>query len=139
MFETSMVRAQTQVARRRAGLFTVSLIAHTAIILGVAAVSVASVDFPTAAPDEMASAPIFAQLQIPPPLGTPDGGAPPRPQPQQQMPPPPQPSEQTAPALIPDETPVADLPSTGDSTTTGPATGEGTVPGPKGVPWGFQT
>lgn len=138
MFETSMV-AQTKAVRRRAGLFTVSLIAHTAIIIGAAAVSVASVDFPDSAPDEMAHAPIFHQVQIPPPLGNPNGGAPPRPQPQQQQaPPPPQPNQVTAPPDIPDDVPTLDAPSTGtsSSTDTGPSTGTGTVPGPIGVPWG---
>lgn len=138
MFETSMVRAQPHAAKRRAGLFTISLIAHTAMILGVTAVSVASVDFPTAAPDEVAHAPVFAQIQIPPPRGTPDGGgAPPRPQPQVTPPPQPRPAEITAPPEIPDDVPVVETP--GQSTSTATTSGEGAAtgsPGRRGVPWG---
>ncbi len=142
MFETSVVNAPAKAAPRRLGLLSISLIAHTAVILGVAAVSVASVDFPTTAPDEVANAPLFMPLTIPPPLGNPNGGAPPRPAvtpPQRQETPPP-PTQITAPAIVPDEVPVADVPATGDSNSdaTGPADGTGTVPGPIGVPWGVD-
>ena len=136
MFETSMVHPQARVARRRAGLFTISLIAHTVVILGAAAISVASVEFPVAAPDEVANAPLFVQVQIPPPLGNPNGGAPPRPQPEQRQATPPPPTQPTAPAIIPDETPVADTPGDSTTTATGPSTGDGRVQGPVGVPWG---
>lgn len=145
MFETSVVNAQAKPAPRRLGLFTISLIAHTAVILGVAAVSIASVDFPTAAPDEVANAPLFMPLTIPPPLGNPNGGAPPRPAvtpPQRQETPAP-PTQITAPPTeIPDDVPVAEAPTNGDANTnaTGPAdgSGTGTVPGPIGVPWGVE-
>ena len=138
MFETSVVNAQANAAPRRIGLFTVSLIAHTAVILGVAAVSIASVDFPDVAPDEFATAPIFMPVTVPPPLGNPNGGAPPKPAvtpPQRQETPPAPPTQITAPPAIPNDVPVLDAPSPGDSTSTatGPATGTGTVPGPIGV------
>ena len=141
MFETSVINAPAKAAPRRLGLFSISLLAHTAVILGVAVVSVASVDFPAEAPDEFANAPIFMPVQIPPPLGNPNGGAPPRPAaapPQRQEVPPP-PNQITAPPAIPDEVPVADAPAApGDSTSdaTGPADGPGLVPGPIGVPDG---
>lgn len=141
MFETSVVQAQTRVAARsRLGLLATSIVAHTAVILGAVAISVASVDFPNAAPNEIA---MFKSFDPPPPLGTPDGGgAKPAVTPPQQKPatPPPAPNVVTAPPAIPDETPTADPSSTpsdasalpGDAAT-GPGGGN---PGPIGVPWG---
>jgi TonB family protein len=136
MFETSMVLAQPRPAGRRVGLLTVSLIAHTAAIVGAVAVSVASVDFPKDAPNESA---LFVQVAPPPPLGNPNGGAPPKPA---AAPPvkkpdvaPPPPDQITAPADVPEETPVLDAPSTGDANVTA-EDGDGRVPGPIGVPWG---
>ncbi len=134
MFETSVVREPVGRARRRTGLFTVSLIAHSAVIVGTVAVSIASVDFPHSAPDEYRVAPVFAQVTIPPPLGNPNGGA--RPQ-QQPAPAPPPPSNQiTAPGRVPDEVTPATAevtPGTGDSTG---SDAPGLVPGPVGQPWG---
>ncbi|HUP58876.1 MAG TPA: TonB family protein [Thermoanaerobaculia bacterium] len=135
MFETSVVRARAlQSGRYR--VFTISLLAHSAVILGAIAVSVASTSFPEIAPDEVANAPIFMPVQIPPPLGNPNGGAPPRQpeQPRQTTPPPQPPNQVTAPSTVPDDVPQLDAPSSGDSNTTGPS--EGTVPGPIGIPWG---
>ena len=137
MFETSMVLARTQPAPRRVGLLTASLIAHSAAIIGAVALSVASVDFPRAAPNEAA---VFMPVQPPPPLGNPNGGAPPKPAAappvQKQAPPPPTPNQITAPPAIPEDVTPVDAPSSpGDSTTTGSNT-DGLVPGPVGVPWG---
>src|SRR3712207_4529273 len=100
MFETSVVRAQAQPAGSRLSLLTMSLIAHSAVVIGAIAASIATVDFPTHAPDEFAQAPVMLPVRIPPPLGNPNGGAP-RPQPAQQRqatPPPPQPNQLTAPS-----------------------------------------
>lgn len=137
MFETSVVRARVANPRRRAGLLTASLVAHTVVIVGSVAVSIASVDFPRMAPDEYREAPVFAAVQIPPPLGNPNGGARPQPKPAQPpQPPPPQPNQITAPPAVPDEVTPAqsqETPGTGDST--GSDT-PGLVPGPVGVPWG---
>ncbi len=139
MFETSVVRAQAAAARGRYSLLTISLMAHSAVILGALAVSVATVKFPVTAPDEV-RIPIFAQVQIPPPLGTPDGGGrrpePPR-QPQQPATPPPPVNQITAPATVPETvTPV-------QTQATGPTEGEGDPntggnTGPIGVPWGKE-
>jgi protein TonB len=138
MFETSVVHAQARAARGRFGLFTISLIAHSAVILGAVAVSVASVDFPATAPDEVASAPIFMPVTLPPPpLGRPDGGATPAPAKQSTPPPAPKLNEVTAPADIPDEVPTLDAPSSGDATSTAPP-GPGSAPGPIGVDWGKE-
>ena len=136
MFETSVVRAQAAAARGRYSLLTISLMAHSAVIVGALAVSVATVDFPRTAPDEVASAPVFMPVQIPPPLGTPDGGRHAEPQPQQQPATPPPPVNQiTAPPTVPETvTPVQSTSISGTSENTGPSTG--TTEGPIGVPWG---
>lgn len=134
MFETSLVHVRPGGARRRAGLLTTSIIAHTAVIFGSVAVSLASVDFPRVAPDEYRAAPSFAA--VPPPLGNPNGGGraqqPPASRPQT---PPPLPTEPTAPNTVPDETTPADAPSTGGNDAGG-SDAPGLEPGPRGVPWG---
>lgn len=141
MFETSVVRAHAQAAEGRLSLLTISLIAHSAVIIGAVAVSIASVDFPKVAPDENAHAPIFARVTIPPPLGTPDGGGGPKPkpaaQPQQPKPAVALPTQPVAPRQVPDA-----IPDVGSSSTTSqtpvdgpPGTGEGN-PGPRGVEGG---
>jgi TonB family protein len=135
MFETSVIHAQAAVAPRRLGLLTISLIAHSAAILGAVAFSVASVDFPAAAPDEIANAPVFMPITVPPPLGRPDGGAPPAAQPKPAVTPPAlRPNEVTAPPEIPDDVPSLDAPGSGDAASTEPGTGTSTEP--LGVPWG---
>lgn len=133
MFETSVVRAQAQAARGRVSLLTASIVAHTAVIIGTIAVSIASVDFPAAAPKEYARAPYLVPVRIPPPLGNPNGGA--RPQTQPATPRPVTPTQITAPATVPETITPAETPSngTGDSSTAG-----GTEPGPVGVPWGVR-
>lgn len=134
MFETSMVLAHPRPRGRRVGLLTVSLIAHTAVIVGAVAFSVASVNFPKDAPNESA---IFMPAGPPPPLGTPDGGAPKKPaaappvQKQEAAPPP---TQIIAPPDVPDDVIPVDAPSSGD---TGDGS-EGLIPGPKGVPWGEE-
>jgi protein TonB len=139
MFETSVVHAQAAAARGRFGLLTISLIAHSAVIIGAVAVSVASVDFPGKAPDEVANAPIFMPVTMPPPpLGRPDGGAAPA-QPKPSTPPPaPRPNEVTAPAEIPDDVPTLAATTPGDALSTSNATGTGTSTEPLGVPWGTK-
>lgn len=135
MFETSVVAGRAQASARRYSLLTISLAAHSAVIIGAIAMSIATVDFPSTAPDAFARAPLFEQIQLPPPLGTPEGGPAPRPEPQAPAPAPP-PNQVTAPPVIPDEVPQLE-------TGTGPATSEpsagsgtGTVGGPIGLPWG---
>ena len=135
MFETSVVRAEARAATGRLSLLSVSVIAHTAIVVGAVAVSIASVDFPAIAPDEYSRAPVFAAIQIPPPLGRPDGGAQPRPAQQPVRPPAPPPANQvTAPAMVPDTVTPVESSGTGD----GPINPAGTVEGPIGVPWGQE-
>lgn len=141
MFETSVVQAQTKAATGRLRLLTVSVLAHSAVIVGVVAVSLASVEFPADAPDEFAAAPLFMQVQIPPRLGNPDGGAPKPQQPAAQKPAP-QPNVVTAPQQTPETIPTLE-PATNNNTGIGPATAEegtgtGTQPGPVGVPWGVE-
>jgi len=146
MFETSVVHAPLHAARGKFSLFSISVIAHSAVILGAIGVSIASVDFPRLAPDEFAQAPIFLPvMQIPPPLGTPDGGAAPRPEPARPAdtpPPPQQPNQVTAPPATPDEIPQLNPPSTNNSAgnnsseITGAPGPAGSGNGPLGQPWG---
>lgn len=139
MFETSVIRAETRAATSRFSLLSASVFAHTAIVVGAVAVSIASVDFPAVAPDEYARAPIFATVQIPPPLGNPNGGRKPDAQPTVKPPAPQPPAEQTAPPAVPDDAPPADTPSAGDITNTdGPFDPNATEVGPKGVDWGDE-
>jgi protein TonB len=140
MFETSTIRAKAIPSRGKYTLLTVSLIAHSAIIIGAITIGLVSVRFPLNAPDEFARAPIFNVVQIPPPLGNPNGGAKPKPQqpPQQKTAVTPPPAQQTAPPATPDAVqPPAQSASTGNDNSTTPS-GEGTVPGSIGVPWGTK-
>ena len=134
MFETSMVLARPRRVRR-AGVFAVSVVAHTMAIAGALTLSVASTGFPQEAPDESA---MFLPVEPPPPLGRLDGGAPPRPaaapaEPRPQTPPPA--NQITAPVTVPDEVPAVDGPSSGDAATADPGAGS---PEPYGVPWGTR-
>ncbi len=133
MFETSVVQARALAAGGRSSLLTVSLAAHTAVIAGAIAMSVATVDFPSRAPDEYALAPVMVPVRVPPPLGTPDGGRTQQPAatPQPRV----TPAEITAPAAIPAEVNPIESVLPGDgSESDGPATGTG----PLGVPWGVD-
>lgn len=134
MFETSVVHVQAQAARGRVGLLTASLIAHSAIIVGAVAISIATVEFPADAPNEYSLAPVFTPVRIPPPLGTPNGGARPTTQPQPKPAPAPVQSQITAPSTVPENVTPVQSAGTGDTLATG--TGTGTDPGPVGVPWG---
>ncbi|HEV7240843.1 MAG TPA: energy transducer TonB [Thermoanaerobaculia bacterium] len=136
MFETSVVHAQAKAATGRLSLLTISVIAHTSIVIGAVAVSIASVDFPALAPNEYSRAPVFAAIQIPPPLGRPDGGKQPTAQPPQPVKPPVN-TQITAPPDTPDDIPVLNTPTTGTGDINN-NTGKGTVEGPIGVPWGKE-
>ena len=143
MFETSVVRARADAARGRFSLLTISIVAHTAVILGGVAMSIASIDFPANAPNEFAHAPEFARVTVPPPLGDPNGGARREtPQPAQQRPPaaaitPPPSNQQTAPSTVPENTVVAE-PATSDGSSTGEGIPGATSTAPIGQPWGSE-
>jgi protein TonB len=139
MFETSVIQGQARPAAGRLSLLTISLIAHSAVIIGAVAFSVASVDFPSTAPDEYSQPPMFRPVLVPPPLGVQNGGAvkPPEPIRAATPPPQPQPNQLTAPSTIPETVTVAaSTPSTGTSTTTGDPNATSTEP--LGVPWGTK-
>jgi TonB family protein len=138
MFETSVIQGAPKATGGRLSLLTISLIAHTAVIVGVLAASIATVDFPTFAPDEFAQAPIFMPMVIPPPLGVLNGGAARQPEPARPPAPPPQPqtNQITAPGIVPDTVIPVATPSTGDSTSTGDSSATSTLP--LGVPWGVK-
>jgi protein TonB len=115
---------------------TISLVAHSAVIVGAIVISVATVDFPSFAPDEYAQAPIFMPVMVPPPLGNPNGGAVRPPEPARPAVPPPQPqtNQITAPSTVPETVQPAAAPTTGSSTATGDPSATSTEP--LGVPWG---
>jgi periplasmic protein TonB len=142
MFETSVVRAQAAAARGRFSLLTVSITAHSLVILGAIAASIASTEFPMNAPDEFAQAPTFASVRIPPPLGDPNGGARrearPAQQPQQNPAPvPPQPNQITAPSPDSETRVVEEVPSAGGDAE-GPGIPGATSTAPLGVAWGTE-
>jgi TonB family protein len=138
MFETSVVQARAKAAARRPLLFSLSIGAHAAAVIGVVTMSVAGVTLPDRAPNQL-RVPVF--FHLPPMLG--DGGTPKRSP--AGAPPPPQkrpaaPSTAVAPRTLPEH--VAEVASTqSTSSDTGPATGDSTNTGPAGtpgVPWGTK-
>ena len=135
MFETSVVRAQAQ-TRSRASLLSVSIFAHSAVIIGSIGISLASVDFPKNSPKEYSLAPVPVVFRIPPPLGDPNGGARAKTQPAAPVKPVTLPTQPVAPTTVPETvTPVPADSGTSESTN---VSGEGTVEGPVGVPWGVK-
>ena len=145
MFETSVVPVHAE-ARGRFSLLTVSIVAHTAVVVGAVAVSIASTEFPLQAPDAFAHAPEFIRVQVPPPLGDPNGGArraEPAPVKQQPnvTPPQPRPDQAVAPANIPeDASPSNDAPivTPGEGGGNESGTPGATSTAPIGVPWGTE-
>jgi periplasmic protein TonB len=137
MFETAVIRAQAQTARGRFSVLTASVVAHSAIILGALAMSIASVDFPATSPDEYSRARVFIPLTVPPPLGTPDGGGAKR-EAQPVVKPLPAPTQPTAPSTVPDTVPETPVSGTSESSIVDAEPGTGTGDGPIGVPWGVK-
>jgi TonB family protein len=135
MFETSVVQARAKTSARRPLLLTVALGAHAAVIVGVLTASVATVQLPRRAPNQMT----LLRVVIPPVLGD---GSERKTNPATQ---PPQvkraatPATVVAPTTLPEHaTPVASQTTTADlgpagNTATGPATGSDSGPG---VRWG---
>lgn len=138
MFETSVVQARVKTAARRPLLFSMSIGAHAAALVGVVTMSIAGVTLPTSAPNQL-RIPVIASL--PPMLG--DGGTPKRApaatppvqQPKRDTVPP----AVTAPQVVPTAVPQVASAQTSTATDIGPATGSGSdtgKPGTPGVPWG---
>lgn len=128
MFETAVVRDRVA-GRRRFGLLSVSLAAHSLLVLGVVAAGISSLSFPPNAPREL---PLFNPIPVvslPAPLGSPAARrstppqSPPAAAPGTAVAPPPE----TAPANVPDSaTPVhAGAPAAASSV---PGTGTGELP-----------
>ncbi|HEY2092573.1 MAG TPA: energy transducer TonB [Thermoanaerobaculia bacterium] len=96
MFETSVVRAR--VAERRFSLLSVSLVAHSLVVIAVIAASLSSLSFPKAPPHEYQV--FFQQAAPPPPPAAPHQAAP-------------QPAQQHAAATLPNVVPhAATVPAT---------------------------
>jgi protein TonB len=139
MFETSQVQARALSQGRQARFLTASFALHTLVVFGAVAASIASVEFPSQAPDQMMRIDIAARVQLPP-------AAPPRPQSRPATPAAATPAtprvqaQQTAPDVIPDVvTPVEPASGTGttsDVVGSGDATGDETGD-PNGVPGGI--
>ena len=137
MFETSVIPFRPHTARRGVRFFTLSIVAHTVVVIGAVAASIANVEFPTMAPDEISRAPLLTQVQIPPPPGNPDGGGAARETPPARRPEPPQLRDrQTAPPVLPDEIPLLDGPGTASAEEGSGVTGA--QPGPLGELWGQE-
>jgi len=141
MFETSTVRATAATAERRAGLLTVSVAVHSAVILAAIVAGISSIRFPTNAPNKIERLIPTMPVQIPPPLGRPDAPhhAAPVPPPAQR---PAAPVNQvTAPPTVPDHvTPLTNA-STGDNSSSAVATTDTGGPGwgsPNGDPHGID-
>jgi len=135
MFETSVIQARAAVANGRLSLLSISIIVHTAVVAGAVAVSIASVDFPTTAPDEVANAPFAFSVSVPPPLGRPDGGAArPAQQPARPQAAATPPAQLNAPSEVPDDVPVVDG-SSSISSEAGPPNGS---TAPLGDPVGVE-
>jgi protein TonB len=136
MFETSVIHAEV-VAEKRVGLLSVSFAAHLMVIAAILAASIRTIDFPTRAPSEYEVPRLTMPVQIPPPLGTPDGGhrqaTPVAPAKEKQA----APSTPTAPTTIADRTEPAVPANTATSDTTLPPGGPGSD-APVGEPWGVK-
>ena len=150
MFDTSLVRAHTVAASRRYTLFAISIALHSAVAVAAISLTLTSVEFPKAAPDQVE---VYRPVGPPPPLGTPEGEGPKKITPPVDKKPEPvkQPDVVTQPQAIPEETPLpepaTDVPSTtdtgdpagGDTTQSGTGTGSGPFGSPEGVPGGLGT
>lgn len=112
MFETAVVRAQTQTPERRVGLLTASVAVHTLAVAAIVIASIQSLSFPTHAPNQMSVFEPVPLIDIPIARG--DHG--PSPVARPQAPQTPRtvtaPPAETAPQVIPDAT-VAATPTTG--------------------------
>jgi protein TonB len=127
MFETAVIRNQTQAGQRRAGMLTASIGIHSFAIAAILIASIHSLKFPVNAPNQME---LFKIAAPPPPMakGDPNGGAKPKVQPQQAAVKPPTVVRDAAPQTIPTQAPTPQ-PASAD-TNPGPAT-DGSTGGDK--------
>ena len=143
MFETSVVRTQAAASPKRVGLLTMSIALHSAAIVAAVAVSVASTNFPAAAPDQMELLRIAQPVSLPPALGRPDGGGKPASPKPTVAPKPIAPTQPVAPTTVPDAVPTADSASVATDVPAAGGDGSGTSSEPlgreDGVPGGVGT
>jgi protein TonB len=131
MFETAVVRAQTQAAPRRVGMLSASIAVHTFAGAAIIIASLHSLQFPTNAPRQMAEFSIPV-ISIPIQQGDTHGGRIEQPKVKQ---PATQPKVQTAPAdtapqVIPQQTPATAVDPNANASTT--PTDGGPTDGPIG-------
>jgi protein TonB len=139
MFDTSIVRGHSSTAERNAGLFTLSIAFHSAIIVAALAAGLRATGFPDHPPNQMELFRFHEAVTLPPALGSDHPGSA-KPAPAQQAHPVPAiPSTPVAPNTVPEAIPtVAQAQSDpGNQASTGGEAGTGgTGSGPLGVPWG---
>jgi TonB family protein len=110
MFETAVIRAQTQAPERRAGLLTASVAAHTLAVGALIIASVQSLTLPTRAPNQISAFSPIPVVELPRQKGDEHGSVTVTRQPAQ-------PSRtvtapaNTAPQVIPDQTHAASSPA----------------------------
>ena len=134
MFDTSRVRTRTVDGSKRMGVLTISLAVHSAAVVAVVSATLASVQFPSSAPDQLqVFTPVLAPSVPPPPLGVR------APAPAQKEPAAAAPKVVTAPpvpTVVPDAIPQPEVPVSSGGATQSSATGTGTEIGPPGDPTG---
>ncbi len=106
MFETAVIRAQTQAPERRAGLLTASVAAHTLAVGALVIASVQSLTLPTHAPNQMTTFQSFPVMELPRQKGDEHGKITVTKQPVQPVSKTVTAPANSAPQTIPDHTPV---------------------------------
>ncbi|HVS30574.1 MAG TPA: TonB family protein [Thermoanaerobaculia bacterium] len=130
MFDTSLVRPRS----RGLGFLPVSLVLHSAVVVAAIAASIATVDFPRTAPDQLdVYTPVVTPAMPPLPLGRPA---------------PPKPAQTVAAPVSPPAQVLAPLPETDGAPVSSPApaveaaggtdAGAGPIGDPDGDPWGID-
>ena len=136
MFETSVVREQTQAAEKRIGLLTASVAVHSIVILAAIILSIAVIRFPPNAPNQMTKFFEPMKIVIPPALGVHHATPAPAQHPAAAQHQATAPATPTAPLTVPNSIPT--VPPAGPATT-GPGINSNDIPegDPNGQPGGI--
>ena len=142
MFDTSLIRPRAVAAPRRLALLTASIVVHSLVALAIVVTTVASVEFPAAAPRQLDVYRPVGGVTIPPALGD---GIPPKKAAPQNVPAPVQkeqvPQEVAAPVEVPNDLPdtAGSEAAASDDGATGETGAGGTGGSPLGRPDGVGT
>ena len=139
MFETSVVHAQVGGGERGAGLLTLSLTAHGAVIMAVVLAGLQSTSFPAQPPKEMAYPLLSVPVSIPAALGTPNAPQHRAAAPVPRITPAAMPLQPTAPQTIPETVQPAPAASATVGANHGNDPGSPSGGEQRGVPWGSET